>query len=54
MAGPSCAEAREDPAGIMRECQKEADARGLPVEYSNELWAGGQSRYTFLPRKYTL
>lgn len=54
MAGPSCAEAREDPAGIMRECQAEADTSQRPVEYSNELWAGGQSCYTFKPRVHTL
>lgn len=54
MAGPSCAEAREDPAGIMRECQAEADAAQCPVEYSNELWTGGFSRYTFEPRVHTL
>jgi hypothetical protein len=54
MAGPSCAEAREDPAGIMRECQAQADATQRPVEYCNELRAGGMSRYTFEPRVHTL
>lgn len=48
-ASPICAESRDDPAGIARECQAVANAHGLPVRFSCELRSGEVSRHAFYP-----
>jgi len=50
-AKPICAESRDNPAAIARECQLIADEFKLPVVLSVELWQGGWDKFTFKPQK---
>jgi hypothetical protein len=48
IAHPINSEARDDPAGIMRECQAVANAHQLPVRFSCET-TKGISKFVFYP-----
>ncbi len=50
-AFPICAESKDDPAGIARECQAVATASGLIVRFSCELSGSSNhtSRHAFYP-----
>lgn len=47
-ASPASAEAKDDPAELMRSCQSVANAYGLPVAFACET-SRGISRHTFYP-----
>jgi len=47
-ASPINAEAKDDPADLMRSCQAVANLSGLPVAFSCET-RDGVSRHTFYP-----
>lgn len=47
-AHPICAESKDNPAGIARECQQIANAYRLPVRFSCE-WTSGSDAHTFNP-----
>jgi len=47
---PVDAEARDNPGGIMQECQLWADKNSKPVFYSNEMLNRDTFRHTFYPR----
>lgn len=51
-ASPVNAEAKDDPADLMRSCQAVANAYGLPVVFSCET-RNGTSRHTFYPDEET-
>ena len=49
---PVNAEARDNPAGIMQECQRYANQTRKPVRYSNETLEGTWFHYVFTPRPF--